>query len=298
MRNALIILAFILLFGCIGEWRTVAKPHENFSGTGTEAAAPGAPEKVGYLYVSHEYGSAGEDDWYDVSFTLEDNNGNVVTAPGSLLVKIVDEDGNTLYSSTSAVSESDFESSSGYPFYDNLVYTKPVYFADINESATYYANFTVEFTTGGNTIAKTKNTYLSYDLVGYADNYSYSSGSELNTVNMTQTKGGLEVTLSKAGYGYYSDFETDLEFKNAGSKKKTVTITDSALVIGGVQYSPSAYYYDYELGNIYPGATLEDTLTFYSVEEAPGNATLYLELEVAESGSANQTVDMQFSFAQ
>jgi hypothetical protein len=299
MRYIALLAVFILLFGCTGDWKTVAQPKDSGK-SGTTVG--GSAEKVGYLYVTREYGYTAADDWYDVQFTLEDADGNVVTSSGTAKITVKDEDGNLLYSKDVSVSDSDFNKSYGYPFYNNKIYTHEIPFGDFAKSQTDYADFTVAFTSSeGASIKQNRSVYLAYDLVNYSygDNYTYDYGSnnELHNLTGSATKDDVEVKLVKGGvYGYYSDYELDMDIKNAGSSKKEIKVTDAALVVGGKQYEASSLY-DLDLGNVYPGAAISKSLIFYDVGEVGTDATLYLEIQIWDNGgTTGQKVEMQIPF--
>ena len=296
MRYIALLVVFVLLFGCVGDWKVVAQSKEE----GKNTTVGGSAEKVGYLYVAQSYGYSAADDWYDVQFTLEDADSNVVTSAGTAKITIKDEDGNLLYSSDVAVSDSDFNKSYGYPFYDNKIYNHKVPFSAISQSQTDYADFEVAFTTEeGAEIMQNRSVYLAYDLVNnsYDYNYSYDYDDELHNVTGSATMNNVEVKLLKGGiYGYYNDYELKIEVKNVGSTKKEIEIKDAALVTNGKQFEASSLY-GLDFGNVYPGAGISESLTFYEVEEVGSDATLYLELEVWDSGSTSgQRLEMQIPF--
>lgn len=283
------------MFGCTGAWKTVAQPGDS-AANGTESS--GSAEKIGYLYIKQGYGAAASQDWYDVQFTLEDADGNVVTDNGTAEITLKDDEDKILYSGSAAVSDADFDKSSGYPFYDNKVFTHKVMFSGIAKSQTDYADLEVTYTSsGGKTIKQNRSVFLAYDLVNYTYNYSDVYDGELHNLTGSSTVGDVQVKLVKGGtYGYYNDYEIDLDVKNAGSLKKEITITDAALVMDGRQYEASSLY-GLELGNVYPGAAVSKTLTFYDVGEAGADATLYLELEIWENGgTSGKKVQMQIPF--
>jgi hypothetical protein len=306
MRNfALILAVFVLFFGCIGEWKTLAEPEGgNESGAAKEA---GPAEKIGYLYVEQEYGSYyyDENDSYNVSFTLEDANGNVVTAPGTLNLDITDTNNVTLYRGQAAVSEDGFVKSPDYPYYGNKAYAYGIDFGAINKSGAYYANVTAVFKTNdGKTFRKSRQVYLSSSLQNYSS-YDYGYGVELDPINASVTSENLKVTIVEGGVtgsSYYSYYTAKVSFTNTGSAKREVTLTDAALVSGGQQYALSSYYDKEELGDIYPGASVTKEFEFtnddYEVsEDALGtDATLYLTLQVWDTNGSGKTLDIQVPF--
>ncbi len=304
MRTAAIILvSFLLLFGCMGQWRVLAEPKlENASGV--EEGPAGPPDSVGYIYVGTKYGTLGQNNSYNVSFTLEDESGRVVAAPGTLKTTIRNSKNVTLYSGEVQVAEEDFEGSPGFPFYDNKAYSHMIDFGAINKSDTSSAVVSVEFMPdGGETLKLEKTLYLSYTLVNYSS--GSSSAASLKTINVSAKSKDIEVTLSKGGITgtYYTYYETVIDFRNSGSKKKDVTITDAALVAGGKQYPLSTYYSETPIGYVYPGAAVSKTLKFtnsdydVSKEGLGENATIFLELEVLNDLNQTETLSFQLNFS-
>jgi archaellum component FlaG (FlaF/FlaG flagellin family) len=123
---------------------------------------------------------------------------------------------------------------------------------------------------------------------------------------MSSTQSDLQVTLvkgnlSKSSYSSYSYYYAYLDFKNLGTKRKAVTISDVTIVVNGQQYDSSLSSYSKSLlsslGNVYPGATLSKQLTFYNVPKTTSPMTMYIELKVAEDGQ-NQTLSYQFTYNQ
>jgi hypothetical protein len=305
MRNIAFILAvFVLFFGCTGSWKTIAQPKA--ANASAPDAEDGPPDSIGYLYVSQEYGYYGENDSYNVSFTLEDPNGKVVTAPGTLRVTMTDTQNKTLFSGQSAVSEDGFVKSAGYPFYDNDAYSYRIDFSQINMSQVYYANVTVEFKAqDGRTFKKTRQVYLSYDLVNYTSGYDYGYDSDvLKPINASATNKDVQITIVEGGLtgSYYRYYQTTIDFRNIGTKKKDITLTDAALVAGGRQYPLYSYYSEEDVGNVYPGAAVSKTLEFtgsdYDIDESSlaGNATLYFELQVWNDDGIGETFSIQIPF--
>ena len=307
MRNiALILAVFVLFFGCIGEWKTLAEPQAgNASGAAKEA---GPPEKIGYLYVEQVYGSyyTDENDSYNISFTLEDADGNVVAAPGSLKLDIIDTKNQTLYSAQAAVSEDGFDESEDFPFYGNKAYSYQIDFGAISKSNTYYANVTAVFTTtDGQTFKKSREVYIPYDLQN-SSSYGYDTYDELDPINASATSDNVKVTIVEGGItgsSYYSYYTMNVDFRNLGSERKDITITDAALVSGGRQYELYTYYDEVEVGNIYPGAALSKEIEFTSedydidADSLGQEATLYLTLQVWNANGEGKTVNVQIPFS-
>jgi hypothetical protein len=303
---AFILAVFVLFFGCVGEWKAVAVPKEA-NASSSAATEAGLPDSIGYLYANQEYGYYGENDSYNVSFTLEDANGLVVTAPGTLKVTMVDTQNKTLYSGQTSVSEDGFAKSEGFPFYDNEAYSYRMDFSEINKSQVYYANITVEFKTqDARTFRKSRQVYLSYDLVNYSSGYGYGydTADTLKPINASASNRDVQVTIVEGGVtgSYYRYYETTIDFRNMGPKKKEITVTDAALVAGGRQYPLYSYYSDEDVGTVYPGAAVSKTLEFtgsdYDIDESAlgTNATMYLELQVWNDDGNGETFSIQVPF--
>jgi hypothetical protein len=62
-----------------------------------------------------------------------------------------------------------------------------------------------------------------------------------------------------------------------------------------MQYDADFYYYDEEVGKVYPNASVKKTIEFSDIDELGSDAILYLELRVIE-GSSVKTVDVQINF--
>ncbi|MEW6722167.1 MAG: trypsin-like peptidase domain-containing protein [Candidatus Micrarchaeota archaeon] len=264
-----------------------------------------APVEIGIVDVYREYDYYGGSDWYEVSFTLMDQNGDFTTADGKAKVTFIDDAGKALYSKSMDVKSSDFASADYYPFYGKKAYGHEAYFDEFNKSAeSYYANVTVEFQSGGKTMKKTTEIYLPYDLLeggsSYDDNYSYydNYGTDFKDIGIASSDGGVEVKLVKGGMSsgyYYDDYTLVAEIKNLGSAKKEIEIMDAVLVTKGKQYEGSSYYDD-DLGTVYPSAAVDHDFYFYYVEDLGKDATFYLELRVIE-GERVETLNYAITFS-
>ena len=298
MRIIAIFVVLMLLFGCLGEWRTIAEPA-GFMEKSKDGSAKGPAEKIGYVYVEQEYGDYynDESDSYAVQFTLEDANGNVVIADGTVSVIITDEENNVLYTGTEAVSSSDFEEKTGYPFYDNYAYTYMISFDDITTSETSYADFEVEFQMGSSTFSKTRNEYLAWDLISDYYDYDYSYD-DLTAVGVSETEGDIKVTVTEAGISsdYYNDYTVNFDIENTGSKKQEIILRELTIVTSGKQYNYELYSYEKDVGDIYPSAAVSNSFVFYEVEELGDNVTMYLELAVWEGGEFKEELEYSITY--
>jgi hypothetical protein len=184
-----------------------------------------------------------------------------------------------------------------------MAYTHKAYFRDIAKSeSSDYADVFVDFETNGTVLRKNITIYLptslieiysgtAYDDYGdyYYDDYYADGGPILVPLNGTGTAGGVEVRLLQGGLstGYYKDYTLLVDIKNAGSRKKEVTINEAVLVTNGRQFVASIYDDERYLGNIYPGAALSHAFYFYDVNKTGNDATLYLDLTSTEDGVEN-----------
>jgi hypothetical protein len=273
------------------------------SGSSKEASGL-APAEVGTVDVYREYDYYGGSDWYEVSFTLIDENGDLTTADGKAKITFVDDAGRTLYSKGVDVKSSDFMAVDYYPFYGKKAYGHEAYFDEFNKSAdSYYANVTVEFQSGGKTMEKTTEIYLPYDLTeSYSDYYGnetyYDYGTGFKDIGITSSDGGVEVKLVKGGMSsgyYYDDYTLVTEIKNLGSAKKEIEVRDAVLVTDGKQYESSTYYDD-DLGAVYPNAAVDRDFYFYYVDGLGKDATFYLELRVIE-GDRVETLNYAITYS-
>ncbi len=274
-----------------------------FAGAGGAKSAPSQfpPAAIGALDVYEQYDYYSEEgDWYEVSFTLLDKNGEVTAADGKGNITIKDDAGKTMYFGKLDFGRNDFEQVEGYPFYGKSAFTTNIYFSDMNKSENSdYADVTVELESNGTRMNRTKKIYLPTSLIeAYSGSgYDYDYGPDLEPIGKSQANGGVQVTLVEGGISssYYNDYTLAIEVKNTGSKKKEVEIKEAVLVSGGKQYDASVYYTG-DLGTIYPDAAEDQDLVFYEVDDLGSSATLYLTLRVIE-GDSVKTLDYDIPFS-
>jgi hypothetical protein len=124
-------LAFILLFGCVSDWKTVAKPLN------TTVAKP-ASKPAGIYIFSMSGGYFGGGDYFTGSLAIEDQYGKTMAAPGTLSVSIEDSKGVKLYDSSFHLYASDYNAtSSSYGLFNSTTYSYgwKIPYGAVNKSA-------------------------------------------------------------------------------------------------------------------------------------------------------------------
>jgi len=274
--------------------------------------AGGSPSSIGLMHVTYdsEYEESGQ---FEISFYLVDNAGAYLDAEGSGRLAIVDDNQNVIYNKSFSIDSGNYTKNSGYPFYGKEVATLVIPYSEVNTSESAYGDFMLEFTTNGTTFSKISYDYLPYAIMeegsgGYSDYYDdyyygddyysdYSSEPYLKDIGAKASSGGILVNLSQGGLDDYygSLYVLKMEFTNTESTKKEIKIKDATLVTAGEQYDADFYYYDEEVGKVYPNASVKKTLEFYDIDYLGSDAILYLELRVIEDDSV-ESVDMQINF--
>lgn len=124
-------LAFILLFGCVSDWKTVAKPINT-----TVAKAESKPAAI-YMF-SMTSGYFGGEDYFTGSLAIQDQYGKTMAAPGTMSVSIEDSSGVKLYDSSFHLYASDYNAtSSSYGLFNSTsyVYEWTIPYTAVNKSA-------------------------------------------------------------------------------------------------------------------------------------------------------------------
>jgi hypothetical protein len=250
---------------------------------------------------------------FPLSIEMIDANGFPTTYSGRMHV-VIKDNVTAIYENTIPVVLTDFKEVNDYPTYGFRVYQIYILPSSINKTTAYYLNVSVDIETTKGKINKTETVFTPYGLYpedsssdsSYYDYGSTTSRSSANLalINLSSTNDGIKVTLAKAGTSYSGSdtYLVDLSITNHESNKENVYISDAALIISGKQYSPD--YYETTIGNIYPGATVDQTLYFYDVRNSAGDATLYLTLNVYDESSydsyygdySSKDLDYRFDF--
>lgn len=279
-------IIFLLSFGCIfSDWQVITKPA-NTGSTSTQSKE-GEPYQISYFYVTQDW----YEDAFSVSVEIDDQYGESMAAPGTMSFSIVDDNGAELYNSTLYLTESAYNKSSyeygwlntsGYEYSWNVPYSKIKKSNSTSSTATAHVYFTPE---GSSSAMYSNDTWVSLpdELMEDPEGEGWKNA---KTLNISKTAGNLEVRLVKAGqyksyWSYYYDYTVKVAIKNKGKQKMEVYIDDSAVVMGGKQYtdpsiSPysSAGYPD----DIYPGAEITKTLEFSNADEYAGEKALYMDV--------------------
>jgi S1-C subfamily serine protease len=266
------------------------------TGTGGPSAGIGMAD----IEYDTEHGTNGT---LQLSFTLMDDYGYDAVSDGTLEVNIEDDYYNVLYSGTVDVEEEDFEENEGMPFYGARTYNMDIPYSEVSLSESYYGYAILEFTTNSSMFTKSFDFFLPSALIkegAYYDEHDYYSDYNYKSIGKAAAADGIEVTLVEGGFyegDYYSDeYSLFAEFENTGSKKKEVEIKEAVLVLDGKQYDADFLYTeDEDLGEIYPGATVERELLFYVDDSSATKATLYLELRIIED-SLLEDHEVSFQF--
>jgi len=278
MKNSLIIIAVLLLFfGCIGEWRVIAEPHEPEPVEMKE----GKPKDMS-LYVSQEYDYDYENYNYEAEMTLTDFWGNEVSADGNVEFVIKDDYDKILYSSNFHVDKDNFTEEEDYFYGTTLKYTWTIQREDILESDEYYGTAEATFTTTDGDSITGENYYITLPqptAEDYEIEYLESAKEIGKTVKLNDN---LEITVLRAGvYEYDSwlgNYRVDFSIKNTGSSVTYVEVDGGALLIGGKQYDGDVIEY-YNGGDLYPAAEYDESLVFDGVpENISGTAKMYLKV--------------------
>jgi len=231
---------------------------------------------------------------FPLSIEMVDANGFPTTFSGRMHV-VIKDNVTAIYENMIPVVLTDFKEVNDYPTYGFRVFRTFILPSSINKTPANYLNVSVDIETTKGKINKTETVFTPYELYpedsssesSYYNYGSATSGSSANLalINLSSTNDDIQVLLAKAGASYSGSdtYLVDLSITNHKSNKENVYISDAALIISGKQYSPD--YYDTSIGNIYPGATVDQTLYFYDVRNTTGEATLYLTLNVYDESS-------------
>jgi len=210
-------------------------------------------------------------------FVFDDRIGH----DGKVNLKIIDNSDKTVYTSLFDVKSSQFVDYqfqlTGEPI--GKAYEWKVSYSSIQKGMSSMGNAYLTFITqnGKNLNADT----TLFDLPSYTQEeieqlYENQYFETAKTIDQTLTEGDFEVTLAKAGYFKYLNydkeiryFRADIKVKNIGSESKSFNSYDAAMIIGSNQFSAS-YRSEFEGINIYPGVIKEGYLLF---EDVPENIT-------------------------
>ncbi len=177
-------LAFILLCGCISDWKVVAKPIN-----ATITKPEGKASQIYVFDVASSWDASQK--YFTGEFDVQDQYGKDMAAPGTVTVSILDSGNVQLYKSTFHVAAADYNATtSSYGFFNSTSYA---YYWDIPYSAVNRSNYSstsgtanMRFVPDGGGSALTQDSWVTLpdDLVAPIANNTVSS-----TVNEGNTAG-------------------------------------------------------------------------------------------------------------
>lgn len=212
-------------------------------------------------------------------FALENEDGINTVGNGHASFAIKDSSNKTVYSN-----EFDFSANNFADYEFKLtgkgigkVYEWRINSADIKKgtSNTGIAYLTLT-TTNGKTL---KNEYPFIEIPAYtaeeiATQYENEYIKTSKLINMTDTKGYFEVTLSRLGFFKHlqyttwgdeiEEFRVDIKVKNVVTVENSFNTYDAKIIVGSSQYDYS-YNSNFDSGNIYPGVIREGYIIFKDV---------------------------------
>lgn len=278
----LLLIGVVVVSGCINN--STSTGNSPATGNPTSSRLEKQPSYIG------NFRTQTDGDNIVLLFSLYDNNNNFMSASGVAKIRIVSDDGTTVYSENHNINKEDFgtftQTLTGNQFQG---VSFKIAASQIKKSLDNNGKVYLQFTTGGGSFEELESSvyglpqFTKEEIVAQYENKYLNSSKFLN---ITERKGYFDVSLMRVGffkhlkYDTFGDeveeFRADIKVKNIATAENSFSTYDAKMIIGSSQYDRS-YNSKFDSGDIYPGVIREGYIIFESVpKNVSGEAKIIL----------------------